>query len=418
MCGDYEVKEEVKDSRPQPGAKVKVVFKNDEEVAKYGAHHLEIGQIYTVKELYHDGIGVSVYWPQGVYMKHQILELNEYIVVGSEAEAEPSTSPSLPKEGNTVRVITEFNVDTPERDRGAKFGLITWHGYQVGDEVEVLIVRADGSIYASRLSDGLHQNIYRNDYELISEEAESEPAPKAEPLKFAIGDRVESPVGLGTVVFITKWSLSGDSLYLVKHDNWFGGHNGHNGNLVYNEGAPTLQDDSGWYYFADGLEAVLSKASGEEIRPAVSIGDKVRVLTNGAMSEGNEETLVGYHEYEEGEIVEVVDFGFRYASDSAIDAIVVKRPEARNEYNTQTLYRDDYEKVEAEKQDLAEILLPPKQAAALMLSLVTASEVAEVRQADSKKFITTMHFLLDDFERYQETGELNADFTEYLKQAS
>jgi hypothetical protein len=105
-----------------------------------------------------------------------------------------------------------------------------------------------------------------------------------------------------------------------------------------------------------------TEAVGEEIRPGVSIGDKVRVLTDGETSEDNETTLVGWHDFEEGEIVEVVDVGYDH-NPGAVDAIIVKRPND-SEWDTQVLYRDDYEKVEdsqpASDSDLPADLLEPK----------------------------------------------------------
>lgn len=400
---------------------------NDGEDRDGWEHHLfEKGQIVEVVNVstlpaYVIAKGVSRLSGCVDTITEQGIHPLDFEAVKDEVTSTPSLT--LPKKGDIVCVVTQHDVLERTKKEGGKY--IGWHAFQIGDEVEVDDIRADGAIHAIRRYDNLPQEIHLDDYELISKEASTEASdsddeawatlavPKPE-RKFKVGDRVETKNGGGTIVFITD---NGEKPYLVEHDYWF---DGHDGNEI--EGAPTLEDENGWYYWEEELELLkASEASGEEIRPGLSIGDKVRVLTDGESSEGNETTLVGWHNFEEGEIVEVVGRGFDYNPD-AVEAIIVKRPKD-NDWQTQVLYRDDYEKVEdtpsapASDSDLPADLLEPAALRLLMLELAMLPIRLHLLDKGVKveQFVSSLQFILKDFARYQKTGELNPALQAYLK---
>ena len=117
--------------------------------------------------------------------------------------------------------------------------------------------------------------------------------------------------------------------------------------------------------------SALPEPSGEAIKPGIRIGDKVRVLTDGEEYEGQEdETHVGWHEFQAGEILEVIEY--IGDEDGNVGEIKAKRPGAAD-YDYNYLHGDDYELVveepaSAESGELPE-LLSPKQVVLLMFGI-------------------------------------------------
>ena len=437
------------------GDKVRVVARNMD--SRYEEHHLEVGGEYEFSHLHPDGTGIRVKY-EGWWGPYQILEPSEWVLavkaeepkalvlakvgdtlrviiagagsvyeaalnvgdivtvleVDEDAEdyyvkdengdawwiAAEETEPYLaaPKKGDTVRIITQ-HLTEPRTQREDGKDRVRWHSFALGALAEVTAVFDEGRIDA--VVGSVYQTLRKDDYEpLTSDLALSvAPTPIVEKPKVQVGSRVKVVQNLDGADGAHHYPLGRVVEVEVVYSNGDVSAYGLDG-----EGETLRQtlEKAEYEVTTEGLTS--AEPTGPEIKRGARIGDKVKVLTDGSEPRDVSPRYVGYHEYDSGDVVTVVDvFG---GSEEALGEIEVHRSDDKPSWDTQILHSGDYELLEEEEGTPTTQAVVAKEA----VQTFNASELlspAQVSELASHLAVTTLKMGIDtkDFPRFIKSVE-------------